>query len=43
MTCIHAVMETQRKGLYAYDDMVAMGKDAGQELLEKAGPSFFSW
>eukprot|EP00250_Pteridium_aquilinum_P020040 c2467_g1_i1 orf=340-1500(-) len=37
------VMETQRKGLYEYDDMVAMGKDAGQELLQKAGPGFFNW
>ncbi|URE33580.1 porphobilinogen deaminase [Musa troglodytarum] len=32
------VLETSRKGLYALDDMVAMGKDAGKELLSKAGP-----
>ncbi|XP_009414508.2 porphobilinogen deaminase, chloroplastic isoform X1 [Musa acuminata AAA Group] len=37
------VLETSRKGLYALDDMVAMGKDAGKELLSKAGPSFFDW
>lgn len=37
------VMETQRKGLYQCDDMIAMGKDAGQELLQRAGPGFFDW
>ncbi|KAG6484897.1 hypothetical protein ZIOFF_053422 [Zingiber officinale] len=37
------VLETSRKGLYALDDMVAMGKDAGEELLSRAGPSFFDW
>ncbi|URE33569.1 porphobilinogen deaminase [Musa troglodytarum] len=37
------VLETSRKGLYALDDMVAMGKDAGKELLSKAGPGFFDW
>lgn len=37
------VIEAQRKGLYQYDDMVAMGKDAGQELLQRAGPGFFDW
>lgn len=37
------VMEIQRKGRYQYDDMVSMGKDAGQELLQRAGPGFFDW
>lgn len=37
------VLETHRKGLYKYDDMVAIGKDAGQELRQRAGPSFFDW
>lgn len=37
------VFETYRKGPYNHDDMVAMGKDAGQELLQKAGPNFFNW
>ncbi|WOL18562.1 porphobilinogen deaminase, chloroplastic [Canna indica] len=37
------VLETSRRGLYAHDDMVAMGKDAGKELLSKAGPGFFDW
>ncbi|KAH7447856.1 hypothetical protein KP509_01G124300 [Ceratopteris richardii] len=37
------VLETERKGLYQYDDMVALGKDAGQELLKRAGPGFFDW
>ncbi|XP_074587250.1 porphobilinogen deaminase, chloroplastic-like isoform X1 [Curcuma longa] len=37
------VLETSRRGLYALDDMVAMGKDAGKELLSKAGPGFFDW
>ncbi|KAL2898131.1 Porphobilinogen deaminase chloroplastic [Bienertia sinuspersici] len=33
------VIETSRKGPYAFDDMVLMGKDAGKELLSKAGPA----
>ncbi|XP_042439450.1 porphobilinogen deaminase, chloroplastic-like isoform X1 [Zingiber officinale] len=37
------VLETSRRGLYALDDMVAMGQDAGKELLSKAGPGFFDW
>lgn len=39
--CI-SVLETSRKGLYALDDMVMMGKDAGKELLSRAGPGFFN-
>ncbi|KAK9058095.1 hypothetical protein SSX86_022935 [Deinandra increscens subsp. villosa] len=35
------VLETSRKGLYAYEDMILMGKDAGEELLSRAGPGFF--
>ncbi|KAL8262435.1 hypothetical protein R6Q59_023784 [Mikania micrantha] len=35
------VLETSRKGLYAYEDMILMGKDAGVELLSRAGPGFF--
>lgn len=35
------VLETTRKGPYAFDDMVIMGKDAGKELLSRAGPGFF--
>jgi hydroxymethylbilane synthase len=35
------VLETSRKGPYVYEDMVKMGKDAGQELLSRAGPGFF--
>ena len=35
------VLETSRKGLYTYEDMVRMGTDAGQELLSRAGPGFF--
>jgi hydroxymethylbilane synthase len=37
------VLETSREGSFEYDDMVALAKDAGQELLQKAGPNFFSW
>lgn len=37
------VLETSRKGNYALDDMVAMGKDAGKELISRAGPGFFDW
>uniref|UniRef100_A0A2N9F569 hydroxymethylbilane synthase n=1 Tax=Fagus sylvatica TaxID=28930 RepID=A0A2N9F569_FAGSY len=37
------VLETSRKGLYAHEDMVMMGKDAGKELLTKAGPGFFGF
>ena len=35
------VYETARSGPYSFDDMVAMGKDAGHELKAKAGPGFF--
>ncbi|PKI50678.1 hypothetical protein CRG98_028915 [Punica granatum] len=35
------VLETSRKGPYTYEDMVLMGKDAGKELLSRAGPGFF--
>ncbi|KAG6418896.1 hypothetical protein SASPL_121102 [Salvia splendens] len=35
------VLETSRSGPYAFDDMVKMGKDAGEELLSRAGPNFF--
>ncbi|KAF5948970.1 hypothetical protein HYC85_014927 [Camellia sinensis] len=35
------VLETSRHGPYAYEDMVLMGKDAGKELLSRAGPGFF--
>lgn len=35
------VLETSRKGLYTFDDMVRMGVDAGKELLSQAGPGFF--
>ncbi|KAK3041627.1 hypothetical protein RJ639_001437 [Escallonia herrerae] len=35
------VLETSRKGPYAFEDMVLMGKDAGQELLSRAGSGFF--
>ncbi|THF99208.1 hypothetical protein TEA_019887 [Camellia sinensis var. sinensis] len=35
------VLETSRQGPYAYEDMVLMGKDAGKELLSRAGPGFF--
>ncbi|KAL5975727.1 hypothetical protein ACLOJK_020053 [Asimina triloba] len=37
------VLETSRSGPYALEDMIAMGKDAGKELLSRAGPSFFDW
>ncbi|XP_020243843.1 LOW QUALITY PROTEIN: porphobilinogen deaminase, chloroplastic-like [Asparagus officinalis] len=37
------VLETSRKGLYAYDDMVLMGQDAGKEFSQEAGPGFFDW
>ncbi|KAF7832135.1 porphobilinogen deaminase, chloroplastic-like [Senna tora] len=36
------VLETSRTGLYAEEDMIKMGKDAGKELLSRAGPGFFS-
>ncbi|KAL2456372.1 Porphobilinogen deaminase [Abeliophyllum distichum] len=35
------VLETSRKGPYAFEDMIMMGKDAGEELLSQAGPGFF--
>ncbi|MFQ6630024.1 hypothetical protein Gotur_007555 [Gossypium turneri] len=37
------VLETSRKGVYAFEDMVMMGKDAGKELLSRAGPGFFDF
>uniref|UniRef100_A0A0D6R5U8 Porphobilinogen deaminase, chloroplastic n=1 Tax=Araucaria cunninghamii TaxID=56994 RepID=A0A0D6R5U8_ARACU len=37
------VLETSRKGSYVYEDMIAIGVDAGKELLGRAGPSFFNW
>lgn len=40
--CVYiAVLETSRKGSYHFEDMVSMGKDAGKELLSRAGPGFF--
>ncbi|XP_061374132.1 porphobilinogen deaminase, chloroplastic-like [Gastrolobium bilobum] len=36
------VLETSRVGPYAVEDMIEMGKDAGKELLSRAGPDFFS-
>ncbi|KAG5123782.1 hypothetical protein JHK82_030519 [Glycine max] len=36
------VLETSRIGSYAFEDMIKMGKDAGEELLSRAGPGFFS-
>lgn len=41
LTVSTLVLETSRKGLYAIEDMVMMGKDAGKELLSRAGPGFF--
>ncbi|KAF8390920.1 hypothetical protein HHK36_023219 [Tetracentron sinense] len=35
------VLETSRKGPYAFEDMILLGKDAGKELLSRAGPGFF--
>eukprot|EP01018_Ginkgo_biloba_P009092 Gb_08885 [translate_table: standard] len=37
------VLETSRKGPYAYKDMISLGIDAGKELIERAGPAFFDW
>ncbi|KAG8498222.1 hypothetical protein CXB51_006859 [Gossypium anomalum] len=37
------VLETSRKGAYAFEDMVMMGEDAGKELLSRAGPGFFDF
>ncbi|KAJ4757863.1 Porphobilinogen deaminase [Rhynchospora pubera] len=37
------VLETSRTGPYSLDEMVEMGKDAGKELLSRAGPGFFDW
>lgn len=36
------MLETSRVGLYAFEDMMKMGKDAGEELLSRAGPGFFN-
>ncbi|KAK4757605.1 hypothetical protein SAY87_018906 [Trapa incisa] len=35
------VLETSRKGPYTYEDMIMLGKDAGKELLSRAGSRFF--
>eukprot|EP00270_Netrium_digitus_P000791 TRINITY_DN1089_c0_g1_i3.p1 TRINITY_DN1089_c0_g1~~TRINITY_DN1089_c0_g1_i3.p1 ORF type:complete len:385 (+),score=120.75 TRINITY_DN1089_c0_g1_i3:94-1248(+) len=37
------VLETRREGPYTEEAMVAMGIDAGKELLSLAGPDFFNW
>lgn len=37
------ILETSREGNYTYEDMIAMGQDAGQELLKNAAPGFFDW
>ncbi|XP_027909703.1 porphobilinogen deaminase, chloroplastic isoform X1 [Vigna unguiculata] len=37
-----SVLETSRVGPYVAEDMILMGKDAGEELLSRAGPGFFS-
>ena len=39
---ICAVLETSRIGSCVAEDMIKMGKDAGEELLSRAGPGFFS-
>ena len=39
---LFAVLETSRVGPYAVEDMIEMSKDAGKELLSRAGPNFFS-
>ncbi|KAG2293756.1 hypothetical protein Bca52824_040425 [Brassica carinata] len=39
--CISDVLDTSRKGPYVFEDMVKMGKYAGQELLSRAGPGLF--
>ncbi|KAL0399003.1 UNVERIFIED_CONTAM: Porphobilinogen deaminase, chloroplastic, partial [Sesamum radiatum] len=36
------VLETSRRGPCAFDDMIKMGVDAGEELLSRAGPGFFN-
>lgn len=41
LSFVCSVLETSRKGPYAFDDMILMGKDAGKELLSQAGPGFF--
>ncbi|CAN7043616.1 unnamed protein product [Brassica oleracea var. botrytis] len=38
---LRIVLDTSRKGPYVFEDMVKMGKDAGQELLSRAGPGLF--
>lgn len=38
-----SVLETTKKSAWNYDDMIELGKQAGQELKEKAGPDFFNW
>ncbi|KAL9258587.1 Porphobilinogen deaminase, chloroplastic-like protein [Drosera capensis] len=37
----NTVLETSTKGPYALEDMVKMGKEAGDELLSRAGHGFF--
>ncbi|KAF5188523.1 Porphobilinogen deaminase protein, partial [Thalictrum thalictroides] len=37
------VLETSRKGPYVLEDMVLLAKDAGEELLKRAGPGFFDF
>ncbi|KAI3936009.1 hypothetical protein MKW92_008891 [Papaver armeniacum] len=37
------VLETSRTGTFSLDDMISMGKDAGEELRSRAGPGFFDF
>ncbi|BBN01485.1 hydroxymethylbilane synthase [Marchantia polymorpha subsp. ruderalis] len=37
------VLETSRECAFSYDDMIAVGKDAGEELKARGGPDFFNW
>jgi ATP-dependent Clp protease ATP-binding subunit ClpX len=38
--CMQKTFDTMNSG--PYEDMMKMGKDAGEELLSRAGPGFFS-
>ena len=34
---------TRREGAYTEEDVVRLGREAGEQLKAEAGPDFFNW
>jgi hypothetical protein len=37
------VYRTSRSGPWTEDDLLRLGREAGEELKAEAGPEFFTW